>query len=842
MSLSTTASATATSETATKTNTSRRRDKAKRALEESPLCSRKKPALAKLSSLRGNSAAVTDQNKTNNSTNTNNNDNNAPSAGVDSIPDENMEDLMNESDEPSEKYACQSHAIPIPSAAMIELMKKYGPLHSTARFRDYKYTESNVKTIRVRFRRWFPDFAESFVYNHETDTYEPRLGVEKELQRREQSRMKVVMQKEQAQRLRQLPLRSKTTKPSNGDGSSDDGESDELLGKHARQSCAVPAAAMIELMKKYGPLHSTARFHDYKYTESNVQSIRVRFRRWFPDFAESFVYNHETDTYEPRLGVEKELQRREQSRMKVMMQKEKAQKLRQQPLKSKTTKQPDGDCATDDGESDEPLEKHARQSFAIPIPAAAMIELMKKYGPLHSTARFRDYTESNVKTIRVRFRRWFPDFAESFVYNHETDTYEPRLGVEKELQRREQSRMKVMMKKDQVQKLLSSKSKATKPPDEQDTASLGDATTEGDDESDEALRKYACQTHVVSRTAMIKLMKKYGPLHCDARNRDYTESNMKSIRTRFRRWFPDFAKTFVYDPQTNSYEPRLGVEGEMKRRQVARLRAQAHTVAKSLLEEEESDGEEATETDKPPEEKEEHMEDPLKLSGETMKDLMATYGPLYGTSGDWRDNLSNIKCLRETFCLWFPDFSESFVYEPKTQKYVPILGVAKEHDRRRESRKNRPGPSEDGASKGDGKSATNAGNIVDDVDKEASKQETENENNDGDDEPETPEDYDQDERATAHESLPANNTANTPIEEAKQVPRESAGRTAELNIGTNIWSACGELVQRVMSADPAVQMQTLNAVRRINIALRQTTPATACALIEKVVADVRNNT
>jgi len=72
---------------------------------------------------------------------------------------------------------------------------------------------------------------------------------------------------------------------------------------------------------------------------------------------------------------------------------------------------------------------------------------------------------------------------------------------------------------------------------------------------------------------MRRLMDMYGPETNASYSRKSTTVKLKyehSVRRKFSRWFPDFHSHFTYDPVTDMFHPRYGVEYEMQRRQEKR--------------------------------------------------------------------------------------------------------------------------------------------------------------------------------------------------------------------------------------------------------------------------------
>lgn len=78
------------------------------------------------------------------------------------------------------------------------------------------------------------------------------------------------------------------------------------------QTNSVPIEHMLELMEKYGPLYNSVKTRSSGFTSKNA--IRRKFARWFPDFVQSFRYDHDSGKFVPLLGEDKELLRRELSR------------------------------------------------------------------------------------------------------------------------------------------------------------------------------------------------------------------------------------------------------------------------------------------------------------------------------------------------------------------------------------------------------------------------------------------------------------------------------------------------------------------------------------------------
>ena len=106
---------------------------------------------------------------------------------------------------------------------------------------------------------------------------------------------------------------------------------------------------------------------------------------------------------------------------------------------------------------------HSPKLKIVDIKPSEMLRLMKTYGPerigrwyipkgeggvLDSAPR----TDKERGALRRKFARWFPSFAEHFFFCRATGTYQPIIGHDKEMTRREETRrmLRPILRKDFV--------------------------------------------------------------------------------------------------------------------------------------------------------------------------------------------------------------------------------------------------------------------------------------------------------------------------------------------------------------------------------------------------------
>lgn len=88
--------------------------------------------------------------------------------------------------------------------------------------------------------------------------------------------------------------------------------------KDPKRDTAVSYEEMIRLMNVYGPIKYQRKNPAMKEAEREIkpESIRRRFYRYFPNFADRFVKTPEGSTYMPKAGHQEEMRYREELRKK----------------------------------------------------------------------------------------------------------------------------------------------------------------------------------------------------------------------------------------------------------------------------------------------------------------------------------------------------------------------------------------------------------------------------------------------------------------------------------------------------------------------------------------------
>jgi hypothetical protein len=85
------------------------------------------------------------------------------------------------------------------------------------------------------------------------------------------------------------------------------------------------------------------------------------------------------------------------------------------------------------------LRRDPRRFGVVSVPVDQMIFLMHKFGPEQNTRRSLT-KRPKISSLKRKFARWNPNFFEWFRVDPATQKYEPIIGDEGELQRREASR------------------------------------------------------------------------------------------------------------------------------------------------------------------------------------------------------------------------------------------------------------------------------------------------------------------------------------------------------------------------------------------------------------------